>query len=174
MSRITEQFSACDSLSNCDKWKSDSCGDCRIMEVIKALKAYEDTGLTPEHIKRLKQKTRTIDKFDCDSYYEFYNKTCTNLPKVLTNRINHHRERATFEIHRLYGFEDFKTVCEKANKSDYLTGKITNWRADYDWIIQPKNFIGILEGIRDNVKNHKNFENNSFEISAVENLFNNI
>ena len=43
-------------------------------------------------------------------------------------------------------------VFKLVSQSDYLNGKVNTWQATFDWILNPKNFIKILEG---NYKNHE-------------------
>lgn len=45
---------------------------------------------------------------------------------------------------------EMEEVFEKAGKSDFLNGGYGKWTASFDWIIQPKNRIKILEGNYDN------------------------
>jgi len=50
-----------------------------------------------------------------------------------------------------YGIEKVKEVISKADKSDFLRGINNNgWKASFDWIINPNNFIKIMEGNYDN------------------------
>lgn len=65
--------------------------------------------------------------------------------KLLRARWNEKRERQTLEW-----WEDF---FENVKQSDFLTGKITDFQADLEWLIRPKNFVKVLEG------RYKNREN---------------
>lgn len=38
----------------------------------------------------------------------------------------------------------------KIQASDFLTGKIKNWKADFDWIIKEDHAVSIFEGKYDN------------------------
>ena len=50
-----------------------------------------------------------------------------------------------------YTVDDFKTVFEKAEASDFLKGKNNrNWSADFDWMTSDSNMAKILEGKYDN------------------------
>lgn len=44
----------------------------------------------------------------------------------------------------------FRSLFEAAQRSDLLTGRKTNWRADLDWLMQEKNFSRVINGSYDN------------------------
>ena len=40
----------------------------------------------------------------------------------------------------------FKTVFEKLEESDFLSGRVKKWKAQLDWIFKPEHFMDILNG----------------------------
>ena len=87
-----------------------------------------------------------------------YNTVCTSLTKIKT--ISETRKRTLKAWFKNEKDLDLLTYFKKVNESDYLTGKITNWRADFDWLIKPSNRLKVMEGKydnwnRNNVKNKK-------------------
>lgn len=46
--------------------------------------------------------------------------------------------------------DDIKRAVLKAEQSDFLNGRIKDWRADFDWIMKTNNFVKVLEGNYDN------------------------
>ena len=46
--------------------------------------------------------------------------------------------------------EYWSGLFEFISKSDFLTGKSSEWKADLEWIVSPKNFIKIIEGNYEN------------------------
>nr|DAW86039.1 MAG TPA: Protein of unknown function (DUF1376) [Caudoviricetes sp.] len=54
------------------------------------------------------------------------------------------------------GIAHFKAFFERVKSSDFLTGRKTDWRADFDWLIKAANFLKTLEGKYDNSSNHSN------------------
>jgi hypothetical protein len=44
-----------------------------------------------------------------------------------------------------YGKDGIKDCFLKAAGSDFLQGKVTDFRATFDWILKPTNFIKIIE-----------------------------
>ncbi len=76
-----------------------------------------------------------------------YNTICLELSKAL--KLSLKRKKQIDKMFYLgYSFEDFKKVFENANKSTFLCGKTKNsrWRANFDWLIEEKNFLKVLEG----------------------------
>ncbi len=61
-------------------------------------------------------------------------------------------------------------MFRKAEASDYLTGKINNWRADLDWILKDDNPLKILEGKYDNRVKCGKQRKSSFDIEELEKL----
>ncbi len=55
-----------------------------------------------------------------------------------------------------YGADKIKEVFMKADASDFLRGVNNNsWTATFDWIINPNNFVKIMEGNYDNKKTRR-------------------
>ena len=78
---------------------------------------------------------------------------CISLPKIIS--IDKSRKATVKARLKEYSFEDIITVFQKAEKSDFLTGKVSNqgsrpFKASFDWLMKPSNFIKILEGNYDN------------------------
>lgn len=69
------------------------------------------------------------------------------------------------------GIAHFKAFFERVKRSDFLTGRKTDWRADFDWLIKAANFLKTLEGKYDNSSNHHSnqygpdCENDSYDFS---------
>ena len=82
----------------------------------------------------------------------------TTIPKVinikgsrlsnLTARIKEHPDESFWDDYFI-----------KINESDFLSGRSDEWSATFDWIIQPKNMIKILEGNYSNTKNQADWLN---------------
>lgn len=44
------------------------------------------------------------------------------------------------------GVDEFRKFCQIIKRSDFLTGKKTDWKANFDFCIKPANFLKIVEG----------------------------
>lgn len=42
----------------------------------------------------------------------------------------------------------WRGFCETVVSSDFLAGRVKDWRADFDWVLKPQNTLRILEGSR--------------------------
>ena len=51
-----------------------------------------------------------------------------------------------------YSLDEVLTAIEKVKTSDFLLGRKTDWRIDFDWFVKPNNFPKVLDGNYDNVK----------------------
>ena len=101
------------------------------------------------------------DKNIVDIIVSIFNETCLSLPKVV--KVTDSRKKTINARLNEHSIEDIEAVFRKAEASDFLTGKKTNWSADFDWLMKPNNFVKVLEGNYDN-KEQKNdiTGNNSF------------
>ena len=51
-----------------------------------------------------------------------------------------------------YSLKEVLSAIEKVKVSDFLLGRKTDWRIDFDWFVKPNNFPKVLDGNYDNVK----------------------
>lgn len=65
----TDRFGEADNCDPCDSVCDEDCKNCAIQECFTYLKEYEDTGLTPEQIRELKErdtaKAAIITGYNC-------------------------------------------------------------------------------------------------------------
>jgi predicted phage replisome organizer len=75
-----------------------------------------------------------------------YHDTCISLPKVIAlNSMRKKKLQARLKEHPEIEF--WKDVFNKVESSDFLTGKSSNWKANFDWIFtNDTNYIKIMEG----------------------------
>lgn len=88
------------------------------------------------------------DKNILDTIVSKFNQICISLPKVV--KLTDSRKKTINARLNEHSIEDIETVFRKAEASDFLTGKKTNWSADFDWLMKPNNFVKVLEGNYDN------------------------
>lgn len=114
-----------------------------------------------------KDKGKEKDKDIFADFVAGYHLLCPSLPKVI--KISDARKRVIKARIKEFGLEDIKAVFEKAESSDFLTGKTSDFKASFDWILKPANLVKILEGNYDNRK-PKNKEplGGRVNVSAIE------
>lgn len=86
---------------------------------------------------------------------DMYNETCVSFPRLKS--LSDSRKKAIKARLKTYTVEDFKTMFEKAEASDFLKGgNNRNWNATFDWMIKDSNMAKILDGNYDNKKGAAN------------------
>ena len=86
---------------------------------------------------------------DCEAIQNLFNEFCYNFP-ACRNLTKTRLEKVRILLSE-FALDEIKKVFEKANGSDYLTGKNDRgWRAGFDWIIDVDNFVKIQDGNFDN------------------------
>jgi len=101
-----------------------------------------------------------------DEIKDYFNTVCVSYPKIIS--LSDKRKTALKGLINTYSVEKVKEVFDKAEKSDFMKG--TNdrkWSATFDWIINPTNFLKVLEG---NFDNKSNNSNSSFDTDEFFNL----
>lgn len=131
------------------------CPDKRPPEIEKEL----EKELELEKDILLSTNVDTSAHFDYQSVANLFNSICVSLPKVqkLTDIRKKRIKKASKELNN-----DFKTFFEKVEHSDFLSGRNGKWnRCSFDWILNPQNFIKIIEGNYDEEKvaNNPNEQN---------------
>ena len=100
----------------------------------------------------------SIDKVSITNYQEvisMYNNTCVSFPRL--RNISENRKKAIKARLKKYSIDDFQTLFEKAEASDFLKGaNKRNWSATFDWLINDANMAKVLEGNYDNRVGGKN------------------
>ena len=76
---------------------------------------------------------------------DMYNEICISFPKLKS--LSESRKKAIKARMNTYSEEDFRTLFEKAEASDFLKGKNNrNWTATFDWLLKDSNMAKVLEG----------------------------
>lgn len=100
--------------------------------------------------KKSKVSSVESDMEECDAVMESYNRVCPSLPKCMKlsdKRIK--AIRARFKDG--FTLEDFEKAFIVAEESDFLSGRKSEWKAGFDWLLNESNLLKTLEG---NYKNH--------------------
>lgn len=98
-------------------------------------------------------------KIDYEAIVQIFNSVCINLPKV--SKLSEKRKSLLKNRIAESSLEALGDVFRKVSESRFLNGESsTGWKADFDWILNPSNYLKISE---DNYKNpdHGTRNNNS-------------
>ncbi len=80
------------------------------------------------------------------TFISLYSELCPSLPKIKV--VTNSRKEGIKRIIKKHSLEEIKTVFEKAQASDFLTGKNnTGWKANIDFFLREDKFVNILEGM---------------------------
>lgn len=92
------------------------------------------------------EKPKTVKpNIDCEEVIKIFNAVCHKLPTV--TKATDTRKIAIKGRVSEYGLSGVGDVYQKVAASRFLTGENNQgWKADFDWIMKPQNFIKILEG----------------------------
>jgi uncharacterized protein YdaU (DUF1376 family) len=89
------------------------------------------------------------NRIEYDSLIENYHSLCPKMNQVKV--INDFRKGLINARFSEYGLEKITEVIRKAGESDFLNGKNDKvWKADFEWIMRPQNFVKVMEGKYDN------------------------
>jgi DNA-binding Lrp family transcriptional regulator len=90
----------------------------------------------------MNNKENTQDEIQ--SVVDLYNQICVSLPRA--RNITDKRKSAIKARLKKYSVEQIREAFEKAEQSDFLTGKVKEFTASFDWILNETNLVKIIEG----------------------------
>ena len=85
---------------------------------------------------------------------ELFNSICISLPNI---QMTDSRRRALQNSK----IKDWEQLFGKVEASDFLSGRVKDWKASFDWVIKPVNAVKILEG---------NYDNKQHAVSGTEKM----
>lgn len=94
------------------------------------------------------------EKPDFESVMQTFHNTCVLLPPV--KKLTASRKSAINARLKEYGLQTIYELFERVARNEFFSGNNSRgWRADFDWIMEPKHFIRIMEGVYDKRQNHQ-------------------
>lgn len=132
-----------------NNWQLDGSQPATIEEGKKERREEYNNSITDVMLSTLPQP-ETEESRIFATIQELYNTVCGSYPRLV--KMSDKRKKAIkARLKTGYTLEDFKTLFEKAESSDFLKGKNKrNWRADFDWLTCDSNMAKTLEGKYDN------------------------
>ena len=124
-------------------------------EVSKKRTRSEQQVDTNKNDKNVKNDKEDIYTSDYQTVVDAYNRICHSLPKCTT--LSAKRKKALHaRFESKFRPADFIEVFKKAEASDFLSGRNTKWKANFDWLINENNLLKVQEGNYDNRKEQGN------------------
>jgi len=100
--------------------------------------------------KDLLSKTNVLDY---QALVDMYHELCPSLPRI--KKLNTNRKTLLRARLKDHGMDGLRTLFEKAEASDFLTGRSGRWKgANFEWLLKDSNCLKVLEGNYDNVPSH--------------------
>ena len=118
---------------------------------IKDKKNKEKDILLSKNIEKEKRpEAEASAEVRAEDVVELYNIICVSLPKV--TKITDARRKSIQARLKENQPQDFRKVFEKAEASDFLSGRSGKWQmCTFDWIVgSPSHWQRIIEGVYDN------------------------
>ena len=108
-----------------------------------------DSHATDIDIDKELDKDKEKEKINYQRIVDMYNDTCVSFPRLKS--LSENRKKSIKARLKTYSYDDFKTLFEKAEASDFLKGKNNkDWSATFDWLIKDSNMAKVLDGNYDN------------------------
>ncbi len=105
---------------------------------------YRDTT-TKEIIKKLNSyDSEPKVQVDFEALKNHFHLICPSLPKIKT--LSQKRKTSIRARIKEFSKQELVDVFKLAEASDFLSGRETKWQASIDWLINPTNFLKVLEG----------------------------
>jgi hypothetical protein len=101
------------------------------------------------YVKHMETETETETIIDTVINYngvvENFHLYCDRMAKV--SKLSDQRKKHISARYKEFGYDTMIEVIKQAGKSDFLCGKNDRqWKADFDWLMNPVNFLKVLEG----------------------------
>ncbi len=102
------------------------------------------------------KKEKAGEKIKAEKIIDLYHQFCKGLPNVQV--LNQNRKTSIKARLNEHGLNNLTKVFQLAGQSKFLIGENDkNWNATFDWLMNPTNFVKVLEG---NYKNKGAGDNN--------------
>jgi hypothetical protein len=116
---------------------------------------FAKANIEPTDKAKVEANTENEDEYEIENIINYkgvvenYLLYCDKLPRV--TMLSEDRKKHIKARFKEFDYDTIIDVIKKTGKSDFLSGKNdTAWKADFDWIFKPTNFLKILEGKYEN------------------------
>ena len=127
-----------------------TCQPCQDADIEEDKKRY----FSEEEFKEEKNGSSSSSQEEQDCPFseikDLYHKICVSFPKII-DIDEKRREAIAAQWEKNRSLDTFEKLFRIAEDTPFLKGKNErNWRADFDWMMKPENFLRILEHKYDN------------------------
>ncbi|PSG90890.1 DUF1376 domain-containing protein [Aurantibacter aestuarii] len=113
-----------------------------------------------------------IKDSDFEEIKNVFNSVCKDLPSI--QKITEKRKKSILNLAKKHNLETIGNVFKITSQSEFLNGNNKdNWSASFDWLLNPNNFLKVLEGnYSKNTTNNKPTVNGQTKETVETNLNN--
>lgn len=104
--------------------------------------------LSPPQALSPSPRATDAPELDDGALIEYFHALCPSLPRV--RQLTEPRKKRLAKASAELGTEGLRDFFRRVEASDFLSGRKTDWQADFDWILKPEHVTKILEGSYDN------------------------
>lgn len=111
-----------------------------------AVLTLEKRNLLLGESTKINSVKKQVPELEFDNLINDFHLKCPELPRLTS--FTEKRKKSVLRILETFTSKEISDVFENVHKSDHLSGRRLNsdWKASFDWIFKPENFIKILEG----------------------------
>lgn len=95
---------------------------------------------------------KSTSKLRIQEFIDCFEKHCPTLPTLIGEPGATRKRTIKARLTEHPGMDWWVDLFKKVEASDFLTGKVKDWKANFDWILKPANLQKIQEGVYDNGK----------------------
>lgn len=124
-------------------------------------KVYSKVYSKPNVNSLEEEREEEKEKINYKQIMDMFNNLCPSFPSLKS--LSDSRKKAIKARMRTYSIDDFATLFNKAEASDFLKGSNDrNWSANFDWLIKDANMAKVLDGNYDNRSGSSSSKKNGF------------
>ena len=100
---------------------------------------------TDKNVKNVKNDKNIYSSEKLQEIVNLYNRICVSLPRC-TMLSDRRKKALSARLHDGFQLEDFEKLFKIAENTDFLSGRKTQWKANFDWLVNENNMLKVLEG----------------------------
>lgn len=128
-----------------------------------ALPITQNNAIEPDKELDIDKEDTTTKSTPYSEIKNLFNTICVSYSQIKV--LSDARKKTIKARFNIYSLDDFKTLFEKAEASNFLKGKNNNdWTATFDWLIKDTNMAKVLDG------NYDNKDNKQVKAEKIENF----
>ncbi|MDO5549426.1 MAG: helix-turn-helix domain-containing protein [Eubacteriales bacterium] len=117
-------------------------------QVINGVQIARYRAIVPASAMEIAPEKKPKEAIDYQAIVDDYNKTCPSLPQCRT--LSEARKTLLSARLKQHGRDKLHQIFAKAEESDFLSGRKSDFHASLDWLLKDANAVKVLDGNYDN------------------------